>query len=383
MIDNGVQIFIHIENLRANVRRVREKCPSLLPVIKNDAYGHGVLRIAQTLASEGVEQFAVGTVDEAAYLRANGVRAGLVSLLGAMSTDDARRAAALDIMPLLHSFDELELFESLDRPINVVIKCDTGMGRLGFVPDELPLLLERLASLPHIHPQILLSHLACADEDNQDDITIGQIRTFARALATLRTAFPSLRPSLLNSGGVLTWPALAQQAPDLGGMEFYRELVRPGLILYGDNPLNDTAREATGKGFVPVMEVRTSVLAVRDVAAGQGLSYGHTFVAPRSMRVAIIAAGYAEGFPRTLSNTGYVALRGGRARIVGRVCMQMTFVDVTNLPQTKRGDPVWLLGGPADTETPPIIPAELGRWSGLMSYEFLCSLGKNNRTYVD
>jgi hypothetical protein len=132
-----------------------------------------------------------------------------------MNAEDARLAAELDIMPLLHSFDELALLENLSMPIDVVIKCDTGMRRLGFTLDELPALIDRIKSNQKIHPRIILSHLACSDECNQDHVTLHQMRTFSVACQIVREAYPNIQPSLLNSSGMLIWPEIKQQAPDL------------------------------------------------------------------------------------------------------------------------------------------------------------------------
>jgi alanine racemase len=383
MIDNGIHNYIHIQNLRANVRKCMTYCSSLLPIIKSDAYGHGIIHTTRVLEAEGIDLLAVGTVNEGVRLRRSGIRAGLVALLGAMNAEDARLAAELDIMPLLHSFDELALLENLSMPIDVVIKCDTGMRRLGFTLDELPALIDRIKSNQKIHPRIILSHLACSDECNQDNVTLHQMRTFSVACQIVREAYPNIQPSLLNSSGMLIWPEIKQQAPDLAEAEFGHILARPGHTLYGDNPLCGTPREALGAGFFPVMETRSSVLAVRTVHKGDSLSYGHTFTAEKDMRIAIIAAGYAGGYPRSLSDKGYVAFRGGRAPIVGRVCMQMTFVDVSHLPSVRSEDPVWLLGGPNDGITKSITAFELAQWASMIAYEITCAFGKNERTYVD
>ena len=386
MIENGVQIYIHTERLRANTKKLLTRCATLLPVLKTDAYGHGMETVARILEEEGVDMLAVGTVGEAIRLRQAGIRAGLVAMLGLLNLDDANLAAEFGIMPLIHSMDNLRQLakHSSNRlDMDIAIKCNTGMNRLGFRLDELPDMLDALAKQTLLHPRVAITHLACADEDTKDAVTLAQIRQFAQIMTMLRSRFPHLRSSLLNSSGLLIWPELLRDAEDREQLApLGNELARPGLLLYGENPLYDTSRANLYKDFQPVMEARTVVLSVHELRPGESLSYGHSYTATTLRRVAVVAAGYAEGFPRALSGRGYVNFRGGRAPILGRVCMQMTIVDITDVEGVQPGDPVWLLGGPADGRDSPITACEQAQWAGTIPYDVACALGRNRRINV-
>ena len=386
MIETGVQIYIHTERLRANARKLLTRCASLLPVLKTDAYGHGVETVARVLEEEGIDLIAVGTVGEAIRLRQAGIRTGLVAMLGLLTPEDAGQAAKFGVMPLIHSLDNLRQLAAHPGKLDmdIALKCNTGMNRLGFRAEELPSMLNELAKQPLLHPRVAITHLACADEDAKDAVTLAQIRQFSTMLASMRQCFPHLRSSLLNSSGLLIWPELMRDVQDRKQLApLGNELARPGLLLYGENPLYGTSRANLYEGFQPVMEARTSVLSVHELRPGESISYGHSYTATTLRRVAVVAAGYAEGFPRALSGRGYVNFRGGRAPILGRVCMQMTIVDVTDIEGVQPGDPAWLLGGPADGRDKPITACEQAQWAGTIPYDIACALGRNNRIDVD
>jgi alanine racemase len=173
--------------------------------------------------------------------------------------------------------------------------------------------------------------------------------------------------TLANSAAIVAYP------------ELRLDMQRPGIALYGADPFWGTAAQGRGPALEPAMEVLTRVYQVHDLRQGETISYGRTFTAGRDMRVAIIGAGYADAWSRGLSNRGLVLLHGLRAPVVGRVCMQMTAVDVTDVPQARAGDRVWLLGGPGENS---IRSEELAQWWGTISYEVLCLLGLNRREYI-
>ena len=383
MINDGVKILIHTDRLRHNARCLKARCSGIMPVIKADAYGHGLEETAAILESEGTGWFAIGAVDEGVRLRKAGDKANIVALLGLLQPEDAMLAAEYKIMPLIHSFAILKQMADCGRPADIAIKCNTGMNRLGFTLEDMPKLTETLQSFPFLRPQIAITHLACADEEAGDQVTLRQINTFSSCVSSLRTTFPAMKASCLNSPGLLSWPQYCRKFPELeAAAPFALELTRPGIVLYGENPLAGTDREKLGSDVLPVMEAQTSVLAVYTLQQGDSVSYGHTYTAPSPRRVAIIAAGYAEGFSRALSNKGFVCLKGGRAPIIGRVCMQMSLIDVTEQPDTAPGDTVWILGGPDTSAVQPITAREMAGWAGTISYEVLCSLGRNRRIFL-
>lgn len=359
---------IDLSALRRNFLRCGDPA-RLMPVIKADAYGHGLLQVARALEEAGATCFAVGRVDEGCALRDAGHRQPVVSLMPPVG-DEMARAREKDILPIICTFDDLERARaagSKERPLPVTIKVETGMHRLGFREEDTAALVERLRALPEVRPALVLSHCSSSDDPDADAYTIGQVRIFDAMAGALRAAFPGIRRSMFNSAGNLVHDK----------KEPY-ELERPGITLYGDNPLKGTSREALGIQQEWVMSLSAPVLQTTVVRKGECVSYGRTFTAPSDMRLAVVSAGYATGVPRILSNRLEVLVHGHRARQVGRVCMSMIMVDITNLPGVAVGDEVWLLGGePAPGETA-VTPREWADALGTISYEILCSLGAMN-----
>ncbi len=352
-----------------------------MPVVKADAYGHGLLAVAATLSSQGVDHFCVGAVAEGVELRRAGIKGTVVALLGlsplasdipalppTLSTfdEDARAALTHEITPLIHDWPALERLADLtqDRAANsvsIALKCDTGMARLGFLPEDMPQILEKLACAPQLRPELFVSHLAVADDPGQDSFTHEQATTFRDAARCLRRAFPDIRLSLGNSACLLAFPELTG------------DLARPGFALYGGNPFHGTRRDILGLGLAPVMEAFTPILEVHPLRAGQSLGYGRSFVAPRDMTVAVAGIGYADGFRRVPG--AQMCVKGMRASVVGRVAMQMSCLDVTDIPAVRSGDMAHILGG----EEKPVRVEEVAEWWGTIPYEVTCLLGRIER----
>lgn len=351
--------------------------PALMPVVKADAYGHGMLPVARTLFAQGARAFALGSVKEAVHLlRAfpplarDGAR--LVALLGIQSKQDVRLVLAHGLIPLLHRWDQIDLLighAPSGSKIPVAIKVDTGMSRLGFRRQEVPALLERLCAAGSLLPTLLLSHLSSADEPESATTTNAQVVRFTDIFMAFKSLWPDIAPSLANSAGFLQ----ADSLPLLPG-----NVARPGFTLYGGNPFAGTIMEAFGRGFRPVMEACAPILELRDLDKGDSVSYGGTFTAPRPMRAAVIGAGYSDGVSRMLSGRGAVCIRGVRAPVLGRVCMQMFMVDVSGIPDAALGDKAYILGGEGAAS---VTPADLAAAWGTIPYEVFCILGKNKRAY--
>ncbi|WP_297825617.1 alanine racemase [uncultured Desulfovibrio sp.] len=359
---------IDLAALRRNFFRLGNPA-SIMPVIKSDAYGHGLLPVARALDQAGARRFAVGTVDEGMALREAGLGQRIVPLLGAVSPQDWRTAAALDLTPLLTDFEDIEKAAACcpaNRPLHVAVKCETGMNRLGFSADDLPALLESLRRFPHMTPVLALSHLSCADMPEEAAYTQAQIRLFADMCATLREAFPDMARSLGNSPAVLGLP------------ETRYEVCRPGLALYGGNAFSGTGRETLGADLEWVMSVSAPILRVRRIKAGQSVSYGRAFVASCDATVAVVAAGYATGLARNLSNRTDLLINGRRVPQVGRVCMGMVMADVSALANVRAGDTAWILGGPAAPGQRPITAQEMADKLDTIPYEILCQMGSAN-----
>ncbi len=371
---NKIKVRVALDNLCHNYRIFRGLHDNVIPVIKSDAYGHGLAEVYRALEPEGATTFGVGYVNEAVTLRQAGCKGRILALLGPVDDADYTALWEQDVLPFIGRFDQLERLagETASRgPIAIALKFDTGMRRLGFLPEELDRVIAFLKANSAVRPVMVSSHLARADEpENRIDVTLQGDR-FRTVLDGLRGAGFAVEACLANSAG-----ALVHQ-------DCFYDSVRLGIALYGCNPLHGTALESLGCDFKPAMSVSAPILQVRALKAGEGISYGWTHVAGRDSTVAVVGVGYADAYSRGLSNTGYMNIKGHRVPIVGRVCMQMTAVDVTDIMgeglDVRPGDEAWLLGGPGPGT---ITPEELAGWWNTITYEVFCLLGMNPRTYI-
>ena len=360
---------INLGAIRRNFHRIGSP-ESLMPVIKSDAYGHGLLEVAATLDGAGARRFAVGLAEEGKFLRERGFRQEIVALMGCLSPEDWQIARAYRLTPLVGSFADLDMAAAVaDSPQGICIKCDTGMSRLGFGLGEAGELLERLRRAANLRPDMLLSHYACADMPEKVEYTGWQTRVFYEFYGALKAEFPEVLPSLGNSAA-----SLRPRAMD-------REIYRPGFVLYGGNPFYGTEREEWGSDLEQAMSLGAPVAATRPLAPGQSVSYGCLFTARKAMRAAIIACGYSQGYPRSLSNKADVMIGGRRARQLGRVCMGMCIADISDAPDTRPGDTAWLTGG---ADAGGVTLQELADIAGTIPYELMCDFGAMNpRVYID
>lgn len=360
-------------NLGALVRNFARlgKAETLTPVIKSDAYGHGLLPVAKALDAAGARSFAVGCASEGEALRDSGlVQQDILLLLGCLSAEDWAIARKRELVPLAGKFEDLDRAAAQDGPMRIAIKCDTGMSRLGFSMAEIGQLAEKLRGSPNIEPYFLVSHLACADMPAEDEFTSAQIERYNEFYGALKSFFPNLRRSLANSAGTMALP------------EYRYESARAGLALYGGDPFYDTSRAGMIGDLEWVMSVSAPILHIRELAAGQSVSYGRIFTAPAPMRIAIVASGYATGVNRALSNKMYALAQGRRVRQRGRICMGMLMLDISGLENVKAGDEVWLLGGDALPGEKSVDAQEIANALGTIPYEIMCLMGSlNPRAY--
>jgi len=368
---NKLQVKVHLNNIVQNYQALNQKGGCAYPVIKADAYGHGLVETAEALEEAGARTLAVGTVNEAVRLREAPYGGRILSLLGPMDEKDYEPIAEHDILALTYRPDQLELLREQAKKqgklVPVALKFDTGMARLGFGPEDVPDLVEKFKAYQELELCMVCSHLATADQPADKQFVLDQGQKFQDIVDDLREAGLKFESSLANSACILAYPDLLFESQ------------RPGISLYGANPFWGTDWEEMGLGLVPAMEVTAPVLQVRDLHRGTSISYGCTFTADKDMRVAVVAAGYADAYSRGLSNKGIMLVHGKRAPVVGRVCMQLTAVDVTGIPETQPGDRAYLLGGEGENS---IRPEELAHWWGTIPYEVFCMLGLNPREYV-
>jgi len=361
-----LELVIDLTALRNNFRQLRQWCRSdvkIMAVVKADAYGHGLEPVAQTLAEAGADYFGVAYLHEGLRLRQAGIAAPILLLMGVLPSE-AGAAVQADLEVALFRQDVATALAAQARQqgkkARVHVKIDTGMGRLGILPAELLPFLEFLAGLPELSVAGLISHLATADWRDQT-YTLQQIREFDVLLRQVRDrGWPVPASHIANSGAILALP------------HAHLDVVRAGLALYGSPPSEEVPAPVPLR---PVMSLRSQILQLKDLPAGSSVSYGRTYIAAQPVRLAALPVGYCNGYSRLLSNRGQVLIRGQRAPIRGRVCMNLTMVEVTHLPDLQLGDPVTLLGedGPAR-----LTAEELAAWAETISYEVYCLLGNSN-----
>jgi alanine racemase len=327
----------------------------LMAVVKANAYGHGLGPILQALDGHA-EVFGVANIAEGLEVRAHLPKAR-VFILGPALPEERAQIVASGFIASISSLEEAIGYRNLaaDRPAEVHLIIDTGMGRIGAWQEEAVALARRLADFPQLKVTGLASHLPVADED--ESFTREQLARFHQLAAEVRAILPSIATvHVENSAGLLGFPAHAG------------DLVRAGLMLYGSAPLAEWQAQ-----LKPVLTWKTRITLVREVGAGRGLSYGRTFITPHPMRVATLAVGYADGYQRHLSNRGAeVLIRGRRCAVLGRVTMDQILADVTALPEAQAGEEVVLLGR-QDAEE--ITAAELAMKAGSIAWEIFTGIG--------
>ena len=343
-----------------NFHTLRARLPAgtrVLCPVKGDAYGHGAPQVARALASAGCEWFGVATVEEGLQLRSNRIEAPILLLSGAgLRGSDAAIASKLtSVLFDVASAKRLNAAaKRASRVVPVHLKVDTGMGRLGIRPEGWVDFVNAVGAQDNLHIDGVLTHLASADTD--PTATATQMALFEEAVRAVREL--GHHPTLIhadNSAGVLAY------AHKL-------DLVRPGIALYGGSP--GAAAESTD--LRPALSVHTQVLSVKDIPAGTPISYGGTWVSEEPSRMAILPIGYADGYPRALSNRASVLINGQRAPLRGRGCMDLIVVDITQISgPVSEGSPVVLLGGQADAF---IGADELASQAGTISYEVMSAL---------
>jgi len=355
----------------ANIQAVAGAGVRVMAVVKADAYGHGMVAAARSLWEAGARTFGVAEIEEGIALRQAGVGGEIVILLGILPAA-APEIVRHDLTPVL--FD-LETVAELSRravaaqkEVDVHLKVDVGMGRLGIAPEQAVVFASAIAGLPGLRLAGLLSHLPMADQPEAAAATAGQLALFNRVLAQVAALAPADRfVHIANSAGLLYHPASRFN------------MVRAGISLYGCYPDGAAVPVAGRPVLRPVMRFVSRVLQVKELPAGAGISYGHTFVTSRPTRLAVLPVGYDDGYLRRLSNRAVVLIRGQRMPICGRVCMNACMADITDLPDAatvKPGDEVVLMGCQGDEE---IDADQVAAWLETISYEVLCLFGNRNR----
>lgn len=362
-----VQADIDLDAVLFNFEQMSKNIPEgtkIMAVVKTDAYGHGAVPLATLVEPyDYLWGFATATVDEAVELRQAGIRKPIL-VLGYSFPECYERIVAYDIRQTVF---QLEMAEALskeavkqNKKVSVHVKLDTGMGRIGYqnaveaVSD-----VKKMKELPMIELEGVFTHFANADTENKA-FTLGQIQKFEEMIQAMEDAGVTFAlKHCANSAGII----------ELTDRKF--DLVRAGIISFGMWPSNEVKKDVVC--LKPILSLKSHVVYVKEIEAGTPVSYGSTWVAEEKRKIATVPIGYGDGYPRSLSNKGYVLIEGHRAPIVGRICMDQLMVDVTEIPyEIQVGDRVTLIGKDGELS---ITAEELGDLSGRFNYELMCDLG--------
>ena len=369
---------IDLNNLAANFNRIRQRVSPVarvMAVIKANAYGHGAVACARRLASESADWFGVALPEEGIELRSAGITQPVLCL-GGFWPGQAAACIQHRLTPVVYRLDMIEALNQAASNAGVVadvhVKVDTGMGRLGIRFDQLSDFVNALAEFRNVRIDGIMSHLAAADDAACQPLTRDQIQRFEDAVVVFRDH--GYRPTCLH---------LANSAGVFGHRDSWGNMVRPGGVLYGLWRDVLSLAMSADPGLLPVMSLHSRISLLKWVPAGETIGYGCTFEASRRSLIATLPVGYHDGYMRGLSNRAHVIVRGVYAPVVGRISMDLTLIDVTNVSGVELDDQVTLLGW--NRQQPELkIPAEdLARIAGTLSYEVTCGVSERvPRVYV-
>lgn len=361
MIPDGVVTWaeIDLDAIAHNVQAIKAFVGpnvEIIASVKANAYGHGLLPVSRTALEAGASRLAAHRIQVAVTLRESGITAPIL-LMGHTPPSGVDLVLRNHITPTLVDWETARLISAhAEEPTPVHVKIDTGMSRYGLEPEKAVDFVRYIASLPNLRIEGLFSHFATADQEDLSDAH-RQLQRFRAVYDELeRLGYPIPIPHMCNSAAVVTMP------------EAHMAAVRPGLLIYGLAP---SPASAPPFPLRRALSLKTTVIHVRDLEAGSAISYGRTFIAPTSMRVALVSLGYGDGYPRLASNRGAVLIHGQRAPIRGRICMDQMIVDVTEIPDVLVGDEVVAIGPQGDDE---ITAEEVGAWAETINYEVVTDL---------
>ena len=360
-------VEINLNNLDFNIKNIKTKIGDreMIGVIKADAYGHGSVKVAEVLRANGCKTFAIATIQEAITLREAGAKEEII-LLGLAPDMYADTVVQYDITPVVCDSSNAAAInaaaKAADKTVHGLIAVDTGMGRIGYLADEAEAAAEdikKIQALENFKIKGLFSHMSTADALD---------KTFSRQQEEKFNKFYSI----LTSAGInIPMKTLANSASVMEIPSVYFDACRPGIILYGCYPSDEVDKnELTIK---PVMSVKANIVHLKDVPEGFSVGYGRKFISTRPSKIATLALGYADGYPRPYSQYAKVIVNGHIAPIAGNICMDQCMVDVTDVPDVKGGDEVIIMGTDG---THTILADDIARATGTINYEIVCAFGQ-------
>ncbi|MBI3752988.1 MAG: alanine racemase [Deltaproteobacteria bacterium] len=350
------------------LKKKTAKDVDILAVVKANAYGHGAVEIAKTLEQAGCSFFGVALCEEGVELRESGIKSPII-ILGGIYANQIRDVIEYDLTPVIFDIETARILDSLSaktgKRINVHVKVDTGMGRLGLLPYQVIPFFKTLKGLANLEVEGILSHFAEADEEDKE-FSKEQLNIFFKVITVIQEL--GFQPRLFH---------IANSAAVVEHVNSHFNLVRPGIMLYGAYP----AKHMVGSiELKPAMRLVSQIISLKKVPKGYSISYGRTYVTEKESIIAAVPIGYGDGYPRSLSNKGEALIRGQKARVAGVVCMDITMLDVTRIKGVSAGDEVVLIGKQGGDE---ITVDELAEKAGAIPYEILCGIsGRVPRIYV-
>lgn len=349
------RVIIDLAALRHNFSRIQTMAPGrkVMAIVKADAYGHGLVRVARTL--EHADAFGVACIEEAQELRAAGVEQPIVLLEGPFNAQELSSVRELELDAVVHDLSQVQMLEEteLQRICRVWLKVDSGMHRLGFLPEQLAGVWQRLQACDAVtKPLRLMSHLATANEPG-NAMTHHQLKVFAG----INDVY-GVESSMANSAAVQAWP------------ESHGDWVRPGLLLYGISAIDNTS--SADYDLKPVMTLVSELISVKHIQKGEPVGYGASWACPEDMPIGIVATGYGDGFPRHAATGTPALVNGERASVIGNASMDMLTVDLRACPEAKVGDAVELWGENLSIQ-------EIAKHADTLPYEILCGVHKRLR----
>ncbi len=366
---------ISLSNLASNYKNIcaHVKNAAVMGIVKCNAYGHGAVMVARELISLGCRYLALATIEEAAELRENGIPAPLL-ILGPVASENADYVIKYGVALAVFDYDYAKAFsdaaEERGKKIPVHLKLDTGMSRYGIrtggrvlgAVDE----ILKIASLGGLEIEGIFSHMPCGDDSENDGFNKAELREFSSVLKSAEEkGIRFTYRHIASSGSVISYP------------ESHFDMVRPGILLYG---YFADKSQAGSLPLKPVMQLKTRVMQIKTLPEGTGVSYGRTFVADRDIKAAVVGIGYGDGLMRASSNKAHMLVRGKRAKILGRVCMDAVMIDITGIEGVKVGDTVTVFGDDCGAHLPLYDYLDA---VGTISYEFLSGIGiRVPRIYV-
>ncbi len=359
-----VYALVDLDAIKYNISQIINSIPQdayLMPVVKADAYGHGAEQVAQAIADVS-KGFCVATIEEAVELRNIGIKKPIL-ILGTLSSNNFEEAVLNDISINIYTLEMAEnlsqICDKCKKTASVHISVDTGMNRLGLSCDYDGIdKALKIASYKNLTVEGIFSHYATADEEDKT------------ASFLQREKFDNFCKKLAEKGIDFKYKHICNSAALCDMSDKCYSAVRPGIIIYGVYPSDDVSKKMNLR---PALEMKSHISYIKKVRSGEGISYGHTFVTKDERTIATIPVGYADGYPRALSNNGRVIINGQYAPIVGRVCMDQFMVDITDVTGVNIEDTVTLIG--CDGEAC-ILADEIANLCGTISYEILCQIGK-------